>query len=103
MFRLLIVAVVVAIAVGASWALASNTVSDVLGEPPPQTGRSHLTLYWQGAPALKDHARAWLFAYQGTRVPGAPNIRIYVSLAGKLLRVEPGDLPVRLKSMRRDF
>jgi hypothetical protein len=103
MFRLLILAVAVAIAVGVSWALASNAVSDVLGEPPPQMGRSHVTLQWRGAPGLKDHARAWLFAYQGTRVPGAPNVRIHVSPMGKLLKVEPADLASRLKSMRRDF
>src|SRR5690348_13555014 len=101
--RLLIVAAIGAAGVGASWAIAANTVSDVLGEPPPDTGKSHLTMFWQGTPALRDHARAWLFAYTGTRIPGASTVRIYVSPTGKLLRVEPTDLAYRLKAMHRDF
>ncbi len=102
-FRLVLVAAAGAVAVGISWAVASAAVSDVLGEPPPNMGKQTTTLYWKGAPTLKDHPRAWLFAYSGTRIPGTPTVRIFVSPLGKLLQVDPPNLQARMKGMRRDF
>lgn len=93
----LILAVLGALLVGASWAAAFATVGDLLGAPPPQMGRQVTQLLWKGAPQLRGHPRAWLFAFGPTLIPGAPNVRIYVAPTGRILLTEPADLPSRLR------
>jgi hypothetical protein len=92
--------IVAAIAAGTSWAVAYNTVDDVLGAPPPAMGKRSTRFLWEGVPRLPDRPRAWLFTFGPTRIPGAPNVRIYVSPTGRLLRTEPADLASRVKFMR---
>ena len=101
--RLCMVAAVLAAVYGASWFAATRAVSDVLGEPPPKMGNQSTTFLWKGAATLRGHPRAWRFVYDHTFVPGAPNVRIYVSPFGRLLSAEPADLQTRLKGMHRDF
>ena len=95
----LMVAVAAAVVAGVSWVMAYSTVNGILGAPPPKMGRSSTTFLWEGIPRTGGH-RAWRFAYGPTAIPGAPNVVFYVSPAGKLLRMEPADLAVRLKVMR---
>jgi hypothetical protein len=97
------VAAVVAMGVGASWFAATRAVSGVLGEPPPKMGNQTTAFLWDGAPKIAGHPWAWRFVYNHTLVPGAPNVRIYVTPFGRLLSAEPADLQSRLKGMHRDF
>ena len=80
-----------------SWAIAFSTLGDVLGAPPPNMGDQATTLLWKGATQLPGHPRAWCFTFGPTRIPGAPDVRIYISPLGRLLRTEPADLAARLK------
>ena len=88
-----------ALVLGASWAVAYSTVADVLGDPPPDMGRRSTALLWQGAPELPGHPRVWRFAFGPTRIPGASNVRIYVTPLGHLVHTEPPDLDVRVKEL----
>ena len=87
-------------AAGVSWIIAYNTVNGVLGSPPPQMGNQTTTFLWDGMPRDPARTRAWRFAFGPTLVPGAPKVTIFVSPVGKLLRIEPADLPARLKVMQ---
>ena len=95
LFRLsLLVALVAALAAGASWALAYNGVANLLGDPPPQMGAQTTTVLWDG------HVpREWCFAFAPTLIPGAPSVRIYVSLVGRVEGTEPADLAERVKAL----
>jgi hypothetical protein len=95
----LVAAVGVALLLGASWAIAYNTVANLLGDPPPYMGRQSTTLLWQGAPELPGHPRVWRFAFGPTLIPGASTVRIYVTPLGHLLDAEPADLEVRVKAL----
>ena len=83
---------------GASFGAAIFGVGDLLGAPPPARGRRDVTFLWEGMPGRRDHARAWRFAFKGTKVPGAPNITVYISPTGKVLQTNPADLPDRIKA-----
>ncbi len=93
----LILAFVGALLYGASWAVAFNSVGELLGAPPPQMGNRSTTFLWHGMSQLRGHPRAWRFAFGPTLIPGASSVRIYVAPTGKILMTEPYDLPTRLR------
>ena len=97
---LLILAFLGSLCLAGSFAAAHVAVGRTLGDPPPDMGTSNIDLAWKGAPKLRGHPRAWVFRYRDTSIPGAPTVRIYVSLTGKLLATEPTDLPTKLRSFR---
>jgi hypothetical protein len=88
-----------ALLAGASWAASLSAVGTLLGAPPPEMGRQSTTLLWQGAPQLPGHPRVWRFAFGPTVIPGAPTVRIYVSLLGQVVATEPADLAERVKAL----
>jgi len=102
-WRTLMVAGAAALLLGASWVTAYTVVGNMLGSPPPDMGVQSTTLLWQGAPELAGHPRVWRFAFSPTRVPGAPSVRIYVTLYGHVMDTEPADLPDRLKVFQRGY
>ncbi|HEY7636220.1 MAG TPA: hypothetical protein VH763_11775 [Gemmatimonadales bacterium] len=87
-----------AIVVGASWAAAYTSVGQLLGAPPPQMGTQSTTLLWRGARQFPGHPRAWLFAFGPTLIPGAPNVQIYVTPTGQIMRTYPADLESRIRA-----
>ncbi len=100
LIKLLLLLVVIGLLVlGASWGFAYSAVGGVLGNPPPEMGTQHTTLLWRGAGAIRGHPRAWRFTYSPTRIPGASLVRIYVSLTGHVLLIEPADLPARVSDL----
>jgi hypothetical protein len=93
----MILAVVAALLIGASWAAAYTSVGQLLGSPPPQMGKQSTTFLWRGMSQLRGHPRAWRFWFGPTLIPGAPNVRIYVAPTGRILMTEPADLQTRLR------
>ncbi len=91
-------AVVGALLAAGSFGVAYLKVGQTLGAPPPEMGNRRVTFLWDGMPARRDHPRAWRFAFGPTRIPGAPDVIIYVSPTGKLLLTSPLDLPERIKA-----
>ena len=96
---LLLLALIGLFVLGASWGFAYSAVGDVLGNPPPEMGTQHTSLLWRGSGAIRGHPRAWRFTYGPTHIPGAPLVRIYVSLTGRVLLTEPADLPARVADL----
>lgn len=91
-------AIVGSLLAGASFAAATFGVGELLGAPPPDMGRRAVTFQWAGVPNRRDHAKAWRFAFRGTRIPGAPDVTVYISPSGKVLQAYPADLPERIKT-----
>src|SRR5438309_10333475 len=86
-----------ALVVGVSWVAAYTAVANVLGAPPPEMGTQSTALLWQGAPELPGNPRVWRFAFGPTRIPGAPTVRIYVTLLGRVVATQPADLEARVQ------
>jgi len=93
---LVISAFIGALLVGASYAAAYSAVGSLLGAPPPQMGERSAELLWKGAPELPGHPRVWRFTFGPTAIPGARDVKIWVSPIGKLVRTEPANLPAKL-------
>lgn len=98
---LLIVALVVAILTGVSWAVAYESVGTLLGSPPPIMGTQRTTIEWPGLARLATDPPEWHFAFAPTVIPGAEEVDIYVGPTGEILRTEPEDLEERLTAFRR--
>ena len=98
---LFMLAAICLVAAGVSWVAAYVSVANLLGSPPPDMGTQTTAFLWDGVTQLPGHPRAWSFSYGPTRIPGAPNVRIYVSPTGHVLRTEPNDLAVRTKKISR--
>lgn len=98
---LLMLALVAALLAGASWMAAYYRVGDLLGAPPPEMGRQSTTFVWRGLSNLRGHPRAWRFDFGPTHIPGAPNVRIYVSPTGALIATDPENLQGLLNDFRR--
>jgi hypothetical protein len=87
-----------ALLAGASWAGAYTAVGSLLGSPPPEMGHQTTAFLWEGAPQVPGHPRVWSFAFGPTRIPGAPNVRIYVTPLGRVVQTEPENLEALLKA-----
>jgi hypothetical protein len=98
LFWLLLIAAFAAMLVAAaSWAVAYNSVGDLLGAPPPQMGTQSTSIQWRGM----EHPPVWRFAFAPTLIPGASAVRIYVNPWGRIVSTEPADLEARLGAFRR--
>ncbi len=91
-------AIIGALLAGASFAAATFGVGTLLGAPPPDMGKRKVTFLWEGMPGRRDHPKAWRFSFGPTRIPGAPNVTVFVSPMGKVLQASPADLPERIKA-----
>ncbi|HEY7682649.1 MAG TPA: hypothetical protein VH879_08410 [Gemmatimonadales bacterium] len=91
-------AVGAALLAGASWAAAYTGLGDLLGAPPPEMGTQSTSFLWHGLPGVRGTPRVWRFAFSPTRIPGAPEVRVYVTPTGHVVLTEPSDLAERLKA-----
>lgn len=98
---LLILAFVVLLVTGASWAVAYNSVGTLLGAPPPKMGTQHTSIRWADLSRLHERPPVWRFAFGPTVIPGASTVRIYVNPWGRIVATEPEDLEARLVAFRR--
>ena len=98
---LLIAALVAIVVMGASWALAYDSIATLLGDPPPLMGTQSTSIGWHGLPHLRDQPPVWRFAFAPTRIPGASAVRIYVNPWGRIVSTEPADLDAKLREFRR--
>jgi hypothetical protein len=98
---ILVLAFVAALMAGASWAIAYNTIGNILGAPPPKMGTQTTQLVWNGMGSQEKHPLMWRFAFGPTVIPGATRVTIYVGPAGDIVRTEPSDLEARLVAFHR--
>jgi hypothetical protein len=98
-----LIRLVLGLAVGAavlalvSWAVALHRVDVLLGDPPPQMGSHSTTFLQDGIPQVEGRPRVWLFAFGPTAIPGARDVRIYVTPLGRVIQTDPPDLAARVK------
>jgi len=86
-----------------SYASARFTAGELVGGPrSPVEGRTS-TFAFRGVESVKGNPRAWVLTYSRVRLPGVNRVRVVVSVAGKLLAVQPPDLEARLAAYRRSL
>jgi hypothetical protein len=86
---IVVCALCAAVIAGVSWGVALHRVDVLLGDPPPRMGTQKTTFSWD--------TKMWLFAFGPTKIPGAQNVRIYVTPVGRVVQTEPSDLAARVK------
>lgn len=94
-----IVALVAALAGGGSYAAAYFAQGEVTGVDDPIGARTW-ELAWKGVDSLPGKPRAWVFTYEGGRVPGIRKATIWVSLTGDVIATKPRDLDERIERWR---
>jgi hypothetical protein len=72
----------------------------VLGPRPPTMGSRHIA-FLNRAADLPNRPLAWVFTFTGTAVPGAHQVKIYISPTGQVLATVPRDLAARLEAYER--
>jgi hypothetical protein len=97
---LVILALAFALVLGASWAIAFNTVGGLLGAPPPNMGHQSTQVLWGDPRRTPTQPWVWRYSFEPTVIPGAPSVQIEVSPLGRIVRTFPPDLESRLKAFR---
>lgn len=98
---LVMLALAAALVLGASWAIAFNTVGGLLGAPPPQMGQQHTRLVWSDLRRTPLHPYFWRYTFEGTVIPGAPSVQVDISPLGSIITTFPPDLARRLADFHR--
>ena len=83
---------------GASFGAAVFGVGDLLGAPPPDMGRRSVTVPLGRRAQPAGSCKGVALCVPSTRIPGAPDVTIYISPTGKVLQAYPADLPDRIKT-----
>lgn len=89
-----VLAMVVGLLAAASYAGARFKVGQILGPEPPNMGRRTITLGYDSIPGARKKQFMWTFSWSPTPWTGQRPVRIWVSLTGDLLRLEPRNLDV---------
>jgi len=92
---LLVIGVISAALVGASWVGARATAGQFLGLNPPVSDRS-IVFAFDGVPNLQGNPRAWVISYASSTLPGVGKAELFVSPTGILVGTNPADLDLRL-------
>ena len=94
-----VLAFVGGLALGASYLGARATSGKLLGPKPPNLGVRTARFAYKGVPTLPGNPKVWEFTYNGTAVPGARKMVIYISPTGKLIATIPRDIDLRIQSL----
>ncbi len=86
---------------GMSYVGARARAGLFLGSPLPSLGHRSVRFAFEGAEEVPGNPRAWVVAYGPTAIPGARDIRLYVSPTGKVISTYPIDLRARLEPFKR--
>lgn len=92
---LIILAGVGGLLLAASYMGARATVGKLLGSHPPEMGQRTVRLPAR-ASNLRGEPIVWQFVYGPTAIPGAQRVRVWVSLTGDIVAIQPADLRARL-------
>ena len=98
---LVILALAAGLLLGASWAIAFNTVGTLLGAPPPRMGHQQTRIIWADPRKTPTQPYMWRYSFEPTVIPGAPSVEIDVSPLGRILNTFPPDLARRLADFHR--
>lgn len=96
---LVILAVLLGLATGGSYAAAYFAQGEVVGVDDPLGPRQD-KLWWQGYDSLPGKPKVWVFNFAGGSVPGVRTAQIIVDLKGNVIRTRPADLAERVQHWR---
>ncbi|MFI5211002.1 MAG: hypothetical protein ACHQ2E_11200 [Gemmatimonadales bacterium] len=98
---LVMLALAAGLVLGASWAIAFNSVGDLLGAPPPQMGQQHTQIIWADPRRTPTQPFFWRYSFEPTVIPGATSVQIDISPLGHIINTFPSDLARRLADFHR--
>ena len=88
----IVLAIVAGLLTTASYAGARFKVGQILGPEPPNMGQRTITLGYDSVPGAPKKQVVWTFSWPRTPWIGGRPVRIWVSLKGEVLRMNPGNL-----------
>ena len=90
--RLVILAFVCGLLLGASYMGVRSVAGRLLGSSAPDMGTRSVQLTYDSIPGEKGKQPMWIFSFTGTKLTGARNAKIYMSLTGHLITTIPRNL-----------
>ncbi|HEY2824064.1 MAG TPA: hypothetical protein VGI83_00820 [Gemmatimonadales bacterium] len=90
--RLFLLAFVCGLLTGVSYLGVRSVAGRFLGTNTPDMGTRTIKLAYDSVPGSPGKQPVWIFTYAGTKLPGARNARIYISVTGHLILTVPKDL-----------
>ena len=96
--RLFMLAFVCGLLLGCSYLGVRMVTGRLLGSNPPNMGTRTIQLAYDSIPGQKGKQPVWIFTFTGTRLAGARNAKVYVSLTGRLILTVPRNLGTLIDS-----
>src|SRR6185295_18470028 len=90
--KLVIVLFVCGILYGGSYMGARSVAGRMLGNSAADMGARDITFVYDSIPGIKGKQPMWVFTFTGTKLTGAKNAKIYLSLTGHLIATTPKNL-----------
>lgn len=101
MVKLVLVLVICAALIGASYAGARLNAGSVVGDGPNNLGTMTSRFEFKGIAGLPGQPRGWVLAYPQAPDMGKGGAEIYVSITGHLLGTRPADLADKMLARKR--
>src|SRR5690349_14650039 len=91
--KLVIVLFLLGILYGGSYMGARSVAGRMLGNSAADMGAREIKFVFDSVPGLKESKQPmWVFTFTGTKLTGAKNAKIYLSLTGHLIATNPKNL-----------
>lgn len=90
--RLVVLGFVCGILYGGSYMGARSVAGRLLGNSAGDMGTRDIQFTYDSIPGIKGKQPMWIFSFTGTKLTGARNAKIYMSLTGKLITTVPRNL-----------
>jgi hypothetical protein len=90
--RLFILAFVCGLLYGGSYLGARSVAGRMLGSASTDMGTRTVKFAYDSVPGIAGKQAMWVFSFSGTRLTGARNAKIYLSLTGHVIATAPRDL-----------
>lgn len=98
---IVMLALVVGLLGAGSYAGARFRVGEVLGPQPPPMGQRTITFGYDSVPGTPGKQLVWTFTWSQTPWTGRRGARMWVSVTGKVLRIQPRNLETLLDQYYR--
>ena len=90
--KLVILVFLCGILYGGSYMGARSVAGRMLGNSAADMGSRDIKFAYDSVPGIKGKQPMWIFSYTGTKLTGAKNAKIYMSLTGHLIATTPRNL-----------
>lgn len=90
--RLFVLAFVCGLLYGGSYMGVRSVTGRMVGDVANEMGVRDIKFTYDSVPGIKGKQAMWVFSYSGTRLTGARNARIYLTLSGHVIATAPKNL-----------